>query len=128
MASQQPREHAKIQEPQSVEEIIAQYKAKVRARNNPALNPHIREPKLANCIKKWIEIPADKAPLYGIAALKMCVSCCKFRSSPVFINPYIVHDPEGDYTCYSCGEDCNVKFMCQICNGNLNKVLRRNNR
>lgn len=100
-------------------EIIAKRSAS-KAEKKPEYGP--------KCIKKWVEVPADIIDSYDMAQMTKCVSCHKKARATVYAIPYVVHDITGDYTCFKCGESCNIKYMCPYCNGSLNKQLQRNNR
>ena len=82
----------------------------------------------SKCIKKWIEIPQDKIDSYDTAHMTKCGTCRSRRNTVVYAIPYVVHDNDGDYICFKCGESCNINYMCPHCSGSLNKQLQRNNR
>ena len=62
------------------------------------------------CNLAWIKIPREEYNNYDVT-IKKCHIC---RS---IIYPYILHNNNnfGDYTCYLCDNDINVKYFCVKC-------------
>ena len=111
---------------ESLEILIAERREKIakRAAAKKGIATHGKESK---CTKKWIEVPPEHIDSYEIAQVKKC-KYCHNRKSVSYAIACIVHDTDGDYTCFKCGESCNVKYMCPQCSGSLNRQLQRNNR
>ena len=61
------------------------------------------------CKSKWIELDADRIREYDIDRLHYCRNCKRN------IQPYFVHDSTGDYTCFLCNSDGDVKYFCKSC-------------
>ena len=60
------------------------------------------------CIK-WEKIPPEKREDYEIT-VKTCRTCGRTSSIP-----YLVHTEGGDYECYKCGGDVDIRHMCPYC-------------
>ena len=60
------------------------------------------------CIQ-WEKIPPEKMEDYEVRT-KTCRKCGRFSSAP-----YLVHAEGGDYDCYKCGKDVNIRHICPYC-------------
>ena len=61
--------------------------------------------------KKWERLPTDKMKEYDVT-VKTCRICGNTTA-----HPYLVHSESGigDYDCYKCGGDVNIRHMCPYC-------------
>jgi hypothetical protein len=68
-----------------------------------------RKPDGSHC-ETWLQIPTDKYYDYD-AGLKRC------KIHDQIIYPHLVHNPkiDIDYTCFICGEDVCVRYLCRKC-------------
>jgi hypothetical protein len=63
-----------------------------------------------NC-KKWLLLNNDIAKEYD-KTLIICKNCSNYAL------PYFIHSEIGDYTCYICNKDGDVKNYCVYCKKN----------
>lgn len=66
-----------------------------------------RSDETGKCLK-WIKIPIEEMDDYEVG-VKKCKVC---RHNKL---PYLFHDIHGDFTCYKCGEDVSVRYLCLSC-------------
>lgn len=69
----------------------------------------------SNC-KKWLLLNNDIAKEYD-KSLIICKNCSNYAL------PYFVHSDTGDYSCFICKKDGDVKNYCVYCKNKLkNKI------
>ena len=58
---------------------------------------------------KWVKIPREEMEDYDVG-IKKC-GVCKHTKMP-----YLVHKVQsGDYSCYKCGKDVSIRYLCLSC-------------
>lgn len=61
--------------------------------------------------KKWLLLHEDKSKEYNISVV-ICKNCKNYAF------PYFVHAEFGDYTCYICDQEGDLKTYCVYCKKN----------
>lgn len=65
--------------------------------------------------KKWLYIPDEFISEYDAEVVRIC-PMCKRENRDSYKRPYVIHKPTfGDYTCFQCGEDVDLAYVCMTC-------------
>ena len=65
--------------------------------------------------KKWLYIPDEYISEYDAEVVRIC-PMCKRENRDSYKRPYVIHKPTfGDYTCFQCGEDVDLAYVCMTC-------------